>query len=199
MTATAEKEAPSANAPNPTPEIALDTSADYALVTREMKNAAEALKKVADKVNDAGYPREARRIRQDADQITMRIVPRFQPQVELNMEPDGLSLEEQIERMLLDDVRRAMQACFAGAKSHAKAEAANDKAAAQGKKTTLDVGEFDFESHVTRLSKKLSLRIAQFGHECAERGVTAGMNVREIEEGDVVERAIAKLAPEQES
>ena len=186
MTAAAKTE--TKNAPNPTPAIELDTSADYELVARGMKAEAEDLKKLAEKNQDAGYPTLARRIRQDADQISTRIVPRFERQTTMEFTPEGLSTAERIERLLLDDIRRAMQQCHANAKSQAKAAL----------KGEIKENEFDLEAHVTRLAKKLGLRIADFGHECAERGVNAGLSVREVEEGDVVDRALEKLAAPQD-
>jgi hypothetical protein len=171
-----------ADSPNPTPPVKLDTSNDYALVARACTNEADELKKLAEKNENAGYGKEARRIRQDANQIVDRIIPNFQPQTGFQFDNADDDLEDVIARQFLADIGQSLRAAAAQAKAQAKA----NQPPTEGD---------DLESIGTRLAKKLALRVAQFGHECAERGVWAGQAVREVEEGDVVRRATAKLAP----
>lgn len=167
-------------APTPTPAVTLDTSHDYGLVARALGAEADDLKALAKKTEEAGYPREGRRIRQDADQILTRIAPRFVPQGAFSFSGARDPIDQVIARALLDDIRGALQSVVAAAKR-----------AEKGK----DAEAVDVEAQTTKLAHKLATRVAEFGQECAERGLWTGQATRDVDAGDVTRRAIAKLAP----
>lgn len=145
------------------PTIEWPASRFYTLAERALKHEGAALGKLADKAAEAGYPREARVIRQDADAIAMEMLPTFKTQGEL-----PLATTDEVAAGIVNELRSLVR-------RHARFDKAGDV------------------DHEAVLLKELGTRLAFFAQDVAERAYTAGKIVREHEPEVFAIRALPAL------
>lgn len=133
------------------PDLRMATPHHCAIVRRAVEDRAEALKKLAGKADDEGYPREARIFSGDALALTEDILPQLERQVELALDPDELphAIKNQLHPLVFRHVP-----------------------------VTEDEGEVD---HRKLMLEALGERITAFAVDIAARAYTAGLRARKDE------------------
>ena len=96
-------------APKKPSPVTLRTAHDFSLVTQALEFRKEDLTKLAKKVQEDGYAREARSISADAEAIERHVLPQFREQREL-----PLVTHEQLEKEIAVALTRFISAAFRG-------------------------------------------------------------------------------------
>lgn len=106
MTATADQETmPLGDTPAPEPSrLDMKVPRHAAIVRRALENEQDLLRKLAEKVDDSGYPREARIVKGDSETIAEDLLPQLSEQGEL-----ALATAEEVRFGIINRIRRSVK------------------------------------------------------------------------------------------